>query len=378
VTELRFPAVREPTVSVVMVTYNAVDWARQALQALSEHTESSYELIVVDNASSDGTAEMLAAELEQATVVLNERNRGFGAANNQGAARAVGRYLLFLNDDALVRPGWLPPLLERIESNGHIGAVGPRLLNLDGSLQISGALLARSGSTLELGYGEDAEAPGYRFPRVVDYLSGACLLVRRSAFDEVGGFDPVYELAYFEDADLCLSLADRGYRTLYEPRSSVTHVRGASPKGDLGSTLAPRNRSVFRRRWSDVLASRPPSPLAGHGRRILAARDAPVLARVLVVGVWTEPLIDVALATRVTLIRAPDTGSEAERLLRAGVEVVDGVEDWRAWFEQRRFHYDAVVGHLDAEFDQLVRQTQPQAVHVPPEQADELRLVFGG
>jgi len=103
-----------------------------------------------------------------------------------------------------------------------------------------------------------------------------------------------------------------------------------------------------------------------------------VLARVLVVGVWTEPLIDVALATRVTLIRAPDTGSEAERLLRAGVEVVDGVEDWRAWFEQRRFHYDAVVGHLDAEFDQLVRQTQPQAVHVPPEQADELRLVFGG
>src|SRR5205823_135115 len=204
-------------------------------------------------------------------------------------------------------------------------------LNLDGSLQIAGALLARSGSTLELGYGEDARAAAYRFPRIVDYLSGACLLVRRSAFDEVGGFDPIYELAYFEDADLCLSLAAQGYRVVYEPRSIVTHVRGASPRGDMASTLAPRNRSIFRRRWTSLLASRPLSPLQPCPRRAVAARDAPAPARILVVGGSPEPLLDVALPARVNLIPDGVLGPAAERLLEAGVEIADDVGDWRRW-----------------------------------------------
>jgi GT2 family glycosyltransferase len=361
-----------------MVTYNAVDWARRALEALADHTPACYELIVVDNASSDGTAELLSAELEQAALVLNERNRGFGAANNQGAARAVGRHLLFLNNDALVRPDWLPPLLERIESDERIGAVGPRLLNLDGSLQIAGALLSRSGSTLELGYGEDAGASEYRFPRNVDYLSGACLLVRRPAFDEVGGFDPAYGLAYFEDADLCLSLAARGYRVAYEPRSSVTHVRGASPRGNLGSTLAPRNRSIFRRRWWSVLASRPPSPLQASARRLLAARDAPASVRILVVGEVPEPLLDAALSARVTLIPAGDLGADAECLLRAGVEIAPAADGRGRWLEERRFHYDAVVAERPAgEIEEVIRRAQPQAAWLSSEHLEELGPLDG-
>jgi GT2 family glycosyltransferase len=371
--DLCFPAVERPAVSIVMVTYNAADWARRALEALADHTPACYELIVVDNASSDGTRELLASELRQATLVLNDGNRGFGSANNQGAARAVGRHLLFLNNDALVGPDWLPPLIERIESHERIGAVGPRLLNLDGSLQIAGALLSRSGSTLELGYGEDADASAYRFPRIVDYLSGACLLVRRVAFDEVGGFDPAYELAYFEDADLCLSLAARGYRVAYEPRSSVTHVRGASPRGDLGSTLAPRNRSIFRRRWSTVLASRPLSPLQATARRLLAARDAPAPMLILVVGELPEPLLDTAFLARVTLIPARDLGAGAERLLRAGVEIASGVDDWCRWLEERRFHYDAVIAERPAaEIEAVVRRTQPQATWLSPGRLEEL------
>lgn len=371
--EVRFPVVERPVVSVVMVTHNAADWARRALQALLEHTEPCYELIVVDNASRDGTAELPARELEGATLVLNDRNRGFGPANNQGAAHAVGRHLLFLNNDALVRRGWLPPLLERIDSDDRIGAVGPRLLNLDGSLQIAGALLARSGSTLEHGYGDDADAPEYRFARDVDYLSGACLLVRRSAFNEVGGFDAAYGLAYFEDADLCLSLAALGYRVVYEPRSSVTHVRGASPRGDAFATLAPRNRSLFRRRWSHVLASRPLSPLAPSRRRTLAARDAPVSERILVVGEPPEALLQAASAARVTAIAGAGLKG---RLVEAGVEVARGVEDWPAWFAERRFHYDVVVaGEPAGELEETIRRTQPQAVRISPENAAEIALL---
>ena len=107
-----------------------------------------------------------------------------------------------------------------------MGAVGPMLLNPDGSLQCAGALLSRSGVTACYGEGDQPERAEYQFARVVDYLAGACLLVRRRAFNDVGGFDRRYGLAYFEDADLCLALAERGYRSVYEPRSRVTHLRG--------------------------------------------------------------------------------------------------------------------------------------------------------
>jgi GT2 family glycosyltransferase len=373
--DLTFPAIERPSVSVVMLTYNAAEWARRALSALLEYTEACYELIVVDNSSSDGTRELLTGKLERATVVLNDRNRGFGPANNQGASYAVGEYLLFLNNDALVSPCWLAPLLARIGSDERIGAVGPRLLNLDGSLQVAGALLARSGSTLELGYGDKADADEYRFPRVVDYLSGACLLVRRSAFNEVGGFDPAYGLGYFEDADLCLALAARGHRVVYEPRSSVTHVRGASSRGDLVSTLAARNRSLFRRRWSHVLASRPLSPLAGSRRRTLAAREARAPERILVIGEERLELLAAAAASaRVTLILRPGLALDAERLLEAGVEVVDDVPDWQSWFEERRFQFDAIVAREAGELEEAIRRTQPQAARIALQSTDAVRL----
>jgi len=250
VPELCFPPVGRPDVSIVMVTYNAAAWARRALQAVIENTEPRYEMIVVDNGSTDGTSELLGNEVRNAQLILNERNHGFGPANTQGAGHAIGRYLLFLNNDALVQPGWLPPLLEAIEANERIAAVGPRLLNLDGSLQGAGHLVARTGSTVAYGFGDPADRVEYRFPRVVDYLSGACLMVRRSSFNEVGGFDPVYGLGYFEEADLCLSLAERGYRVVYEPRSLVAHVRGASPRNASLSLLARASYAGFRGRRS--------------------------------------------------------------------------------------------------------------------------------
>ena len=229
----------------------------RAVQALIENTEPCYELIVIDNGSTDATPELL-RRVENATIVLNERNDGFGAANNEGAARARGRHLLFLNQDAFVHRGWLSPLVERIESDETIGAVGPMLLNPDGSLQCAGAMLFRSGETRCYGEGDDPKRPEYQVARIVDYLAGACLLVRRRLFDDVGGFDPVYGLAYFEDADLCLALAGRGYRSMYEPHSRVTHLRGRPSESLL--RLADRNRTLFERKWQQVLASRPLSP----------------------------------------------------------------------------------------------------------------------
>jgi GT2 family glycosyltransferase len=272
--EFRFPALRRPDVSIVIVTYRAAEVLPHTLQSLLDNTPPRYELIAVDNGSEDGTASLL-GQVENAKVVLNSRNIGFGTANNQGAGHARGNYVVFLNQDAFVHPGWFPPLFKRIEADGGVGAVGPMLLNPDSSLQCAGALLARSGSVACYGEGEDPEQREYQRPRVVDFLAGACLLVRRRAFVEVGGFDAAYGLGYFEDADLCLTLAARGYRCVYVPASRVTHLRGR-PSEEL-LELALRNRGLFERRWRRLLALRPLSPMSASRRRTLAARDAPAL-----------------------------------------------------------------------------------------------------
>jgi GT2 family glycosyltransferase len=256
-----------------MAVYEGADVLGRALKALVANTEPRYELIIVENGSTDGTPALL-GHVENARVVINERNTGFGAASNQGAAEAQATTILFLNQDAFVEHSWLPPLLERLQSNARIGAVGPMLLNPDGSLQCAGPMVFRSGETASYGEGDSPQRVAYRFARVVDYLPGACVLVRRRAFEEAGGFDSRYGHAYFEDADLGLALADRGYRSMYEPRSRVTHV-GGSP-GEPLLALARANRAIFERRWRHVLASRPSSPVATSEAGLLASSDEPL------------------------------------------------------------------------------------------------------
>jgi GT2 family glycosyltransferase len=270
--ELRFPRLRRPDVSVVIVTLDALDELEQGLHALLDNTEPRYEVIVVDNDSRDGTPAFL-EQIANATVVRNSRNYGFGVANNQGAAHARGRHLFFLNPDVHVEPGWLPPLLRRIDSDDRIGAVGPMVCSPDGLLESAGPLLSRSGSPANYGEGDRPDRPEYRLARVVDYLGGGCLLVRRRAFNEIGGFDPAYGLLYYEDVDLCLALGANGYRSIFEPGSSVMHRRSA-PSEPL-RLRALRNRGLLVRRWSRALASRPLAPLAASPRRILDAREAP-------------------------------------------------------------------------------------------------------
>jgi O-antigen biosynthesis protein len=368
-------------VSIVMVTHNARDWTERALYALADNTELPYELIVVDNASTDGTREVLAG-LERVSVVLNDENRGFGAANNQAAALATGSHVLFLNSDVLVHRGWLTPLLELLDDES-VAAAGPRLLNPDGTLQLAGALLSRSGSTLPYGFGDDPGEPEYTFRREVDYLSGACLLVRRAAFDEAGGFDPVYGLGYFEDADLCLALAARGYRVVYEPGSVVTHALGASGGSDELAALALRNRAVFRRRWKDVLACRPLSPLHTSRRRILAARDAPATARILLAADGSDPerwrlvetLAPWARSARVTVLELGD----GEGTVDTNMEFVRRDAEVEDWLHERRFHYDMVIAaSVDKRLEPLLARTQPTAVRLRPEAVSPDGLTAAG
>jgi O-antigen biosynthesis protein len=363
---IRLPQAERPLVSVIVVTFGGWDLVERALRALADHTSLPFETIVVDNGSPDGTGDRVREEVTGARVLLNGRNVGFGPANNQGAGMARGRFLVLLNPDALVRPGWLPPLVEVLEEDPRAGAVVPLLLNEDGTVQEAGSLLFSDGSTLALGAGADASDPAYRFRRVTDYGSAACLAMRRSDFAAVGGFDPAYLPAYVEDVDLQLALRAQGLRTVYQPRSEVVHARFSAAGRTEGDRLIERNREVLRRRWAAALAELPPPVPALDSPVVVAARDRKAVDRVLVVGEADGILT--ALADRFPEGRITGLGTVPDPgLLALGIEVLPFPEDPDGWFRARRFHYSAAIllgpgaqarsgGHLD--------EHQPQALRI--------------
>jgi GT2 family glycosyltransferase len=257
--------------SLVVVTWNALEWSRRCIESITANTGVPYELIVVDNASSDGTRDFLREQAGSATVILNDANLGFGVAANQGAARARAPVIVFVNSDVLVTPGGLEPLCRRLEDDSHTAVAGARILDLHGRLDHAGALLGHDGWTMHYGAGDDPEKPEYKQPRRVDYVTGACLAVRARAFHETGGFDPWFETAYFEDVDLCLRLAARGWNVMYEPASTVLHAGGASGTAEGRARLVATNHPRFQQRWRHLLRSRPDAPLTARPERISAA-----------------------------------------------------------------------------------------------------------
>jgi GT2 family glycosyltransferase len=377
---LTLPRVDRPLLSVVMVTYGGWDWPRRSLEAIRRNTEPAFEVLVVDNASPDQTAERLQQEVRGAALVFNERNLGFATAANQAAALAAGRYLCFLNPDALVQPGWLPPLLETLETFRHAGAVVPRFLAPDGTVDEAGSLVDRDARTLAYGRGADPGDPQYRFRRVIDYGSAACLMLPTWAFRRAGGFDPVFYPAYCEDVDFLLSLRALGLRTVYDPRSTVVHAGAASSDDVVRGSLIERNRPILLERWRDELAERPSLlGLGDHQHRVVAVRDASTTDRLLIAteegGRGLEELAGrVARARpdiRVTLLRLGDGppgrhDHQDDGLLAQGVEAVAPSDPGR-WLEQRRLHYTAAIldgPRVAGRLETSLRSSQPEILRV--------------
>jgi hypothetical protein len=204
---------------------------------------------VVDNASADGTAEMVAREFPEVTLTVNESNRGFGAASNQAIRAGTAPCVLILNPDTRVIEGALDGLLESIEAHHEVGICGPRLELEDGSLDHAAKRsfptpISALGHFSGIGRRPRArgELAAYRAPEVergpVDAVNGACMLIRRSAIDQVGLFDEGFWM-YMEDLDLCYRLREAGWVTWYEPDATVIHVKA-------GTTGRPRSARLDR------------------------------------------------------------------------------------------------------------------------------------
>ena len=223
-------------VSAIVVTHNAAEWVQRSLGSLEG---TGAEVIVVDNASTDGTPGLVREKFPEARVIEQE-NKGFGAGNNAGMRAASGRYYLLLNPDAWLTEGALEKLVAFADKHPEAAVVGPRLLNPDGSLQRSVRgypspwriateyfFLRKLGPrthALNAFFGEQFD---HESTREAEYLFGACMLVRREAVDAVGGFDEDFFLMS-EEVDWCYRFREAGWKVLFYPGAEVFHVVGAS------------------------------------------------------------------------------------------------------------------------------------------------------
>ena len=242
----------EPVVTVVVIEWRDAPHLAACLSALAK-TESAlpFEVVVTLNEPHEAVLACLGT-VPSVTVVTSPVNIGFGEANNRAAARARGRYLAFLNHDTEVEPGWLGPLIDVPDGDANVGAVGCALV--DGTLQEVGPIIWADGSTRQITEPANAGSAG-DWVRAVHYCSAAALLVRRDAFDSVGGFDDAFYPAYDDDTDLCLGLRAAGFEVVVQPRSRVAHRRTASVSLRFAWHLNLQNRRTFAARWADHLAT---------------------------------------------------------------------------------------------------------------------------
>jgi GT2 family glycosyltransferase len=261
--------VRLPSVSIVIPCHDGAEHTEACLGTLGDTLPDDFagEIITVDDGSTDGTHELLidaSRADERIRVIRHDSSRGFLRSCNRGARAAKCDYLLFLNNDTILMPGWLQPLLRTFTDFPDAGAVGGRLLFPDGRLQEAGGLVFEDGSAAKVGYyDDDAEAPLFAYVRETDYVSAALLMTPRELFRELGGFDRRYGFGYYDDDDYCFAVRASGRGVYYQPESTIVHVEGASAGTDLSAGLKHfqvKNQALFARKWRAVLTGQPARP----------------------------------------------------------------------------------------------------------------------
>jgi GT2 family glycosyltransferase/glycosyltransferase involved in cell wall biosynthesis len=248
-------------VSVIVLNYNQAGTTIECLDALARaRSELIREIIVVDNGSDADELDILRTRHAQGDFVLVEvgENRFFGEGNNIGVDEARGDYVVFLNNDAFVQPGWVEALTATLESDPEVAAVGPMFLYPDGRVQEVGALALPTGDVVQVGKGAVWGPDHYDTPCAVDFCSAACLMMRRSDFLAVGGFGFEWEPAYYEDADLCLKLWTSCGKVVVNPGARVVHIESKTTSNSQLRlhNISEINRARFTAKWGPWLQAR--------------------------------------------------------------------------------------------------------------------------
>jgi len=353
---MSFPACDNPRVSIIIPVFNNWQFTYKCLLSLSRHTTGSFEIIVVDNHSTDLTPQSLAS-IDGIHVITNETNEVFVNACNQAAVFARGEYLLLLNNDTEVTPGWLDAMLDPF-TDTSTGIVGAKLVYPDGSLQEAGGIIWRDGTGCNFGHGDHPDLPLYSYRRAVDYCSGACLMLSRTLWDRIGGLDQRYAPAYYEDTDLCFSARALGYKVIYQPAARVIHYGGASAGKETSSgykRFQDINREKFVEKWRHVLEEQHLPSSVGA----LIARERAGSKHILVID-HRCPTFDrdsgsLRMLSMLQILQSMDykvafwpddlsyDAKYTKKLQDIGVETYYGDLDFEAFISQEGEKFDAVI-----------------------------------
>ncbi len=279
--KLDFSWAAPAAVSVIVVMYNQIDLTLRALDSLRQNFAGPIELIVVDSGSTDESRHV-ERYVQGAKIIRFNRNAGFIESCNAALAQVTAPVTLYMNNDILLQRGAVAAALARLGSSPTIGAVGGKIVRTNGVLQEAGCIIWRDGSTE--GYLRDADpnVPEANFVREVDFCSGVFLAVRSALLSKLGGFDPAFRPAYFEETDLCIRIQQAGCKIIYDPAVMVIHQEYSSGDSSIATVMMAQNQPKFRRKNLDFLRTKYPrnadllvqarSPRAS-GHRILFIED---------------------------------------------------------------------------------------------------------
>ena len=253
---LKIPYFDKPLVSIIIPVHNKFRYTNNCISSiLAAEPIIPYEIIIGDDMSKDRTR-IIEKYITNIIVHNNNDKYNFLMNCNEAAKLSKGKYILFLNNDTKVHKEWLITLVKLIESDENIGMVGSKLIYPNGILQEAGGIVWNNGECSNFGRGDNLDMPEYNYIKVVDYISGASILIRKSIWDKIGGFDKRYIPAYYEDTDLAFELRKHGYKVVYQPKSVVIHYEGISNGKDLSSGIKKYqlvNKKKFAEKWKNEL-----------------------------------------------------------------------------------------------------------------------------
>lgn len=374
--EICFQRTDSPLVSIILPVYNQWDYTYSCLKSIYDNSEGiEYEVIIADDVSVDET-QHISSYVKNVKVIRNRKNLGFLLNCNNAAKHARGKYILFLNNDTNVQKDWLKYLVDLIEKDEKIGMVGSKLVFPDGRLQEAGGIIWNDASGWNYGRLDDPEKPEYNYVKEVDYISGACIMIRSDLWKQIGGFDERFAPAYYEDSDLAFEVRRQGYKVMYQPKSVVVHFEGISNGKDVSEGLKSYqviNQECFFEKWKDEL-TRNHFP---NGQDVFLARDrSAAKKRILVVdhyvphhdrdagGKCTFMYLNlfVKMGMKVTFIGDNFYPHEpyTTELKQLGIEVLHGnyYANWEKWIKENGKYYDYIYlnrPHISIKYIDLVR-----------------------
>jgi GT2 family glycosyltransferase/glycosyltransferase involved in cell wall biosynthesis len=343
-------------VTIIVPAFRQAAMTVRCLDAIARHTpnHASIRVLLAD----DDPHQPLGPLLHSVTgleMVVNPESLGFLRNCNAAAMRGESEYFVFLNTDAIVLEGWIDALLEAATRDEQVGLVGARHVDSSGRLQEAGVVMFRDAWGYPFGRGDDPDAPAYGYLREVDAVTRAGFLVRRSAWEALGGFDEAYAPDFFGEYDLAFRLAAAGWRVVYQPAANILHSGSASDGTELRDGPSRANHARFVARWADELATRYEDPAD-----LFLARQRPSSRGIVLVVEDMVPAYDQnagALTVfqylrllaeedfRVVFLPenrlAPEPYTSA--LQRLGIEVLVGDLDTAGWYAEHGVHLDWVI-----------------------------------